>query len=234
MKFSIVIPAYNEEENIAPLIDDIVSFGYKVGWDYEIIVVDDDSSDDTANIIHRYIDKYSFIRIIRRRSDNRGMGQALREGTTLAGSRIVVWMMADRADRIEIIPDIIRKIEEGYDLVFASRYMPGGSRGDLDCVKAFLSSRYTVLLRWLWGLKVHDVTNAFRCFRKDIFFKLKIGSTDFSISPEFAIKAHMAGYRLAEIPTTHKDRKAGKSKFKLFRMMLVYMMLLIRVCLRNS
>lgn len=229
MKFTIVIPAYNEEENLGPLIKEIISFGDRSNWDYELIIVDDNSTDDTAYILNNYVDKYNFIKILHRCSHNRGMGLALKEGTAQAKNSIIIWMMADRADQIETVPTLLQTIAAGYDLVFASRYMPGGSRGDLDCVKAFLSSRYTLLLKLLFGLEVHDVTNAFRAFKKEIFFKLKIKAADFSISPEFAIKAHLAGYKLAEVPTRYKDRKAGKSKFKILHMMVVYMMLLINM-----
>ncbi len=152
------------------------------------------------------------------------MGASLREGTIAANGTFVVWLMADRSDDLDTISKILNRLDEGYDMVFASRYMKGGSRGDLSAVKAFLSSRFTVIARIVFGLKVHDITNAFRGFRKDVFIVPE--SNNFAISPELAIKAHLRGLKLAEVPTTYHDRTSGKSKFKMFAMVIEYLKLL--------
>jgi len=120
---------------------------------------------------------------------------------------------------------MVGSIKAGSDIVFASRYMPGGSSGDLDRLKAFLSSRFTFFSRFFFGLKVHDITNAYRAFRKKLTDEIDIKSMDFAISPELAIKAHLLGYRLSEIPCSYKTRVAGKTKFKIFKMVLKYLTL---------
>ena len=79
--------------------------------------------------------------------------------------------------------------------------------------------------RLIFGIKVHDITNAFRAFRKEVFDTVNIESGDFAISPEFAIKAHLAGFKLGEVPTTYTNRKAGKTNFKMLEMGLRYLSL---------
>lgn len=225
-EFSIIIPAYNEEENLPPLLDEIINHAREKKWNYELIIVNDNSSDKTFEISNFYSNKYPEIRTIHRKSLRNGMGAALREGTMASKGKFVVWMMADRSDNLNTIPKILDKLNEGYDVVFASRYMKGGSRGDLDPVKAFLSSSYTIIARLIFGLELHDITNAFRGFRKNIFNSVIPECDDFTISPEFAIKAHLGRVKLGEVPTDYSTRKCGKSNFKIITMMFKYMKLL--------
>ena len=96
--------------------------------------------------------------------------------------------------------------------------MEGGSRGNLEFSKALMSSGYTFISRMIFGIKAHDITNAFRAFRKDIFNKINIDSGDFAISPEFSLKTHLKGYSICEVPTTYYNREAGKSNFSMLKM----------------
>jgi dolichol-phosphate mannosyltransferase len=225
MKLSAVIPAHNEEGNIEPLVNSILQMFGKHGLDAEIVIVDDNSSDRTAKLSDQLAKKRRDVSVIHRKG-NPGMGNALMEGTKKAKGQFVVWVMGDRCDNLETIPKMVRKLEGGYDMVFGSRYMAGGSSGDLDRLKAFSSSGYTSVARLVFGFRVHDITNAFRAFRKSILNKIEIESADFAISPEFAIKAHMAGFKLGEVPTTYHNRVFGKTKFRMMQMGLRYFSLL--------
>ncbi len=224
MKTSIVIPAFNEESNLEPLVKDIQAMTKKHKLAHEIILVNDNSTDSTPKLINK-LAKSKNIHAVHRKGNN-GMGNTLIEGTQKAKGDIIVWVMADRSDNLETIPKMVKKIGQGYDIVFGSRYIPGGSSGDLDKFKALSSSGYTRLARIVFGLKVNDITNAFRAFRKEVFNKIKLESGDFAISPEFAIKAHLKKYKLGEVPTTYANRVAGKTKFKMFKMGLKYLSLL--------
>jgi dolichol-phosphate mannosyltransferase len=133
--------------------------------------------------------------------------------------------MGDRSDKLETIKGMLGKLDEGFDLVMASRYMSGGSRGELEVDKAMYGSMYTSLTRMVFGIPVHDITNAFRGFRKSVLDKVKLESGDFAISPEFAIKAQLAGFRLGEVPTTYFNRRAGQTNFKILKMGLRYLSL---------
>ena len=202
------------------MVEQVWRFSKSKKWKFEIIPVDDRSTDKTVNILQSLGKKYSEVHPIFRRKDKEEkgntMGKALALGTKTAKGETVIWTMGDLADDPQTYSKIVEKIEAGYDLVFGSRYMPGGSRGNLDRLKAFLSSWGTRFARLLFGIPVHDITNAFRGFKKEVFLDLKLDSPGFSISPEFAIKAHLKGYKLGEVPTVYTNRKEGISNFKLY------------------
>ncbi len=231
MKISFIIPFHNEEKNCTPMIEKVFNFGKKNKLLFEIIPVDDRSTDKTGMILVNLSKKYNNVHPIFRKDDGEEkgntMGRALVAGTKAAKGDVVIWTMGDMADDTKTYADIITKINAGYDIVFGSRYMPGGSRGNLDRLKAFLSSWGTRLSRILFGIPVHDITNAFRGFRKDVFNKIRLDSPGFSISPEFAIKAYLAGYKLGEVPTVYTNRVEGISNFKLYNMTKSYLKLYI-------
>jgi len=229
VKISYIIPFHNEEKNCILMVESVMRYAKTNRLSFEVIPVDDRSSDKTPNHLVKLAKKYSAVKPVYRRQDEgekgNTMGRALIEGTKKAKGEFVIWTMGDMADDTETYGEIIRKLENGFDIVFGSRYMPGGSRGNLDRIKAFLSSWGTRLARILFGVKVHDITNAFRGFRKEVFNKIKLESAGFSISPEFAIKAHLAGYRLGEVPTEYTNRIEGVSNFKLYNMTKSYLRL---------
>ncbi len=233
MKVSFVIPFHNEEKNCLPMLQRVSNFAQKNSLSYEIIPIDDRSTDNTKDILQKASIKDTHIKPIYRKidSEEKGntMGKALKAGTNAASGNIIIWTMGDLADDTDTYLDIIHKINDGFDLVFGSRYMPGGSRGNLDLIKAFLSSWGTLLARILFGVPVHDITNAFRGFTKEIFGKIHLDSSGFSISPEFAIKAYLAGYKLGEVPTVYTNRVEGVSSFNLFKMIRNYINLYIHL-----
>src|SRR3989344_7843797 len=226
MKISFVIPFHNEKDNTAPMLDRVISFGKNQKWNFEVVPVNDRSTDTTSRILNHYAKKYSQVKPVHRHGGadlGNTIGAALKEGTQATTGDIIIWTMGDMSDDTQTYKDIVDKIQDGYDMVFGSRYMPGGSRGNLDAFKAFLSSNGTLLARILFGVPVHDITNAFRGFRKQVFAGLKLHCTSFDISPEFAIRAHLAGFRLGEVPTVYTNRDKGVSKFKLWRMTKAYL-----------
>jgi len=222
MKISIIIPMYNEKGNAPVVLGRLAESRRAWPDEYEIIAVDDSSTDGTSDILKDYSNRYEGITAVIRRGEERGMGMALIRGMKEAAGDIIIWVMGDLSDNPEKIPEMVEKIKEGYDVVFGSRYMKGGSIGNLGRLKAFLSSRFTVFARILFGINVHDITNAFRAFRREVGEKMKLESADFAISPELAIKAHLLGYKLGEVPCSYASRVADKTKFKLFRMVMKY------------
>lgn len=206
-------------------------------WSFEIIPVDDRSIDNTGSILDKLAKKHSFIKPVHRKKDSEElgntMGKALLTGSKKATGEVIIWTMGDRADDPQTYGQIVEKLQQGHDLVFGSRYMPGGTWGSLDPTKAFLSSRGTILARILFGIKVHDITNAFRGFKKEILGKIHLKSTGFAISPELAIKAHLSGYKLDEVPTVYHDRVEGVSSFKLWKMSLEYLLLYFKITLQR-
>jgi glycosyltransferase involved in cell wall biosynthesis len=214
------------------MLNRVLNYARNKKLDFEIIPVDDRSTDKTPLIIAEFANKYSKnISPIFRKDDSSALGNtmgfALVEGTKASKGNIIIWTMGDMADDTNTYTDIIDKIKKGNDMIFGSRYMSGGSRGNLDPLKAFLSSWGTIIARLLFGVPVHDITNAFRGFKRKVFAGITLRSSDFSISPEFAIKAHLAGFKLAETPTFYTNRTAGISSFKLYNMTLSYLKLYI-------
>src|SRR3989338_5342135 len=211
---SIIVPAHNEKKNIVFLINDLLKLKLKK----EIIISNDHSTDGTRKIVEKMMKKHKEIRILNRNNGIKGMGFTLADGTKIAKYPYVVWVMGDRSDDLNTIYDMVEKLDQGYDVVFGSRYIRGGSIGDNSKFKALMSGGYSFVANLLFHTGVHDIGNAFRAFKKEVFNRLKIERGDFSISPEMAIKAHLAGFKLGEVPTTYKKRKEGMSKFKLFNM----------------
>lgn len=234
LDISIVVPAHNEEENLPLLIEDLIKLIEKNKLNSEIILVDDNSTDKTGEIIDSYSRRFNYIKSIHRKTEKKGMGFALIEGTKKSNGEIIIWTMADRSDNSDTILKLIGKINEGYDMVVASRYMKGGSKGDLGIDKAFLSSSYTKIIGLFFGISIHDITNAFRAFRKKVFENISLESGDFAISPEFVIKAQLQGFKIGEVPTVYCNRKLGKPKFKVFKMGIRYVSLLKYRLLKNG
>ena len=221
MKVSIIIPVHNEQDNLPALLDKILKFENSLKY-HEVIIVDDNSTDNTGLISDRYTKKCKKVKVVHRSKGNNGMGAALKEGTTKSEGDIIIWLMGDNSDDLATIPRFIEKIKNNADMVFGSRYIKGGSYSNLGYYKAKLSKSYSTIARILFGIKVHDITNAFRAFKKEVYNKVYLESDDFSISPEFAIKAHIKGFKLDEVPTTYRDRQAGKPKFKVLEMGISY------------
>jgi len=227
MLVSIVVPAHNEDDNLPKLMGMLQSASKSMGGT-EIILVDDHSTDGTAQLCDSYTRTWQNVRTVHRRSGNPGMGNALKEGTREAKGDVIVWTMADLSDDIETIPRMVNRVAEGADMVFASRYMKGGSIGDLSRTKSLMSRGFTFVSRLFLGVKVHDITNAFRAFRKDVFDKVTLESGDFGISPEFSLKAQLKGFKLGEVPTTYKSRKEGIANFNMVKMSKRYLMIFLR------
>ena len=224
---SIIIPSYNEKDNIKKTILKVVRHLTNVKINYEILVVDDKSKDGSIEIIRELCRNNKRIKLIIREK-NPGFGYSLVDGSKASAGEIIIWLMADASDDLNTISAMIKKIEQGYDMIIGSRNVAGGSRGDQNKLKAFGSRQFSRLAKILFELPIYDITNAFRAFRKEIINKIRLENSGFAISPEFAIKAHLKGYRLAEVPTTYSERKEGKAKTRLFRMGIFYYYLLFK------
>ncbi len=224
-KISIVIPLHNEEENLRELEENIRNMLDSSGICGEIILVDDNSCDSTPKICDELAKKEN-IRTLHRRG-NPGMGNALKDGTGKAENNIIVWIMGDLSDDLSAVPRFAEKIQGGCDMVIGSRYMKGGA-AEIILWKRIASNGFTSLARIFLGVKVHDITNSFRAFRKEVFDSISLESGDFGISPEFALKAHNKGYKLCEVSAFHRDRVKGTAKFRMFKMGRRYFLIFLK------
>jgi dolichol-phosphate mannosyltransferase len=227
---SVVIPAFNERENLPGLLDDVERFVLTAPCNVQVLVVDDGSTDGTAELVRRGTELRPWLSLVASPA-NGGMGAALKLGTSRATNPIVVWVMADRSDRLSDIWEMRRRLMDGADLVVASRAVHGGDYGELAGGKAWGSRLFSLFARWLLGLPVHDSTNAFRAFRRTMFDEIHLARNDFAVSPELVIRATERGKRIEEVPTVYAFRRRGLSTFSIYRMGLAYLRLVLRAWL---
>tara|TARA_B100000315_G_C14581339_1_gene590629 strand:+ start:906 stop:1616 length:711 start_codon:yes stop_codon:yes gene_type:complete len=218
MKISIIIPAYNEEGNIIEVITEIEKV---LDIEHELIVVNDHSTDKTKALVEGLLDKYKNLRLV----DNKkqpGFANALLTGFAQASSEILLPVMGDLCDDLSTIKIMYDKINEGYDIVCGSRYMPGGSQIGSHKFKAFLSCLGGRVSKLILGIHTQDISNAFKMYRKKIFDEINLEAQSFDISFEIPVKAHFKGFKITQVPTTWKGRTKGESSFKVFSMLSKY------------
>lgn len=208
---SIVIPIYNEPENIVATLS---ALEQAVPPEKEILLVYDREEDTTLPVLQRLRAAGQQLTPVRNRY-GAGVGNALRTGLEQATGEAVVVVMADGADDLPKISDMMRLVEQGYDVVCGSRYMRGGRQLGGPWLKKLLSRTAGVSLRFLTGFPTHDVTNSFKAYRRRVLADLTLTPAGgFAASMELTVKAHAQGFRLTEIPVTWRERVAGQSRFR--------------------
>ena len=234
MKISIIIPAHNEAEVIKERILSLKPSLNASFFEYEILVINDHSTDRTEQIVKELASQSSGKAIL---SDNLylfsndkppGFGNALLTGFQKAKGSAVVPVMADLCDEPETIINMAKRIEEGYDLVCGSRYCKGGRRIGGPKIQGLFSCFVGKSLHLLIGIPTTDVANAFKMYRRGALNKLNLKEEGFAISMEATLKFYFAGYRITEVPTTWQGRKKGKSKFAIFKLAGSYIKLYLR------
>ena len=221
-KVTIVIPVYNEGENICVALTAIQR---EVQGDYVVAVVYDREEDTTLPALDRW-EKESGNKVWRLRNKyGRGALNAIRTGLESADSEYVIVTMADLSDPPSVINDMIRNAdEEGADIVCASRYMRGGKQIGGPVLKGLMSRCAGLSLHLLAGLPTHDPTNSFKLYRKSFLDKMTIESTGgFELGLELVVKGWRQGYKVTEVPTVWTDRVEGKSNFKLWKWLPHYL-----------
>jgi dolichol-phosphate mannosyltransferase len=229
MNLSIVVPAHNEEENIADVINRIES---TIDIAHELIIVNDHSSDATADIVLSLMNEYPNLRMV----DNLDPGcfaNAVKTGIKNSKAKVVVPVMGDLCDDLSTIKLMFEKIQEGYDVVCGSRYIKGGSRLGGSRFKGFLSFAAGKTVRLFLGIPTSDIANAFKMYKKELFDYLVLESRGFEISMEIPLKAFCKGFKITEVPTVWRERTRGKSNFKVFKLIPRYLKLYIRAILER-
>jgi glycosyltransferase involved in cell wall biosynthesis len=216
---TLVVPVYEEEENIIPFLREVAE---RISVPHRVLIIYDDEHDSTLNQAARANDTHpnmSFVKNIY----GRGVINAFKTGFALADTEYIVPIMADLSDTPETVSAMYRKIQEGYDLVVASRYVRGGAKIGGPALKAILSRLANLSLHFLAGIPTHDLTNAFVIYRKEILNGITIQSKGgFEITMELIAKAFVLGCKITEVPTVNRDRQAGTSKFQLIRWIFQY------------
>ncbi|MBI4010639.1 MAG: polyprenol monophosphomannose synthase [Candidatus Aenigmarchaeota archaeon] len=213
---SIVLPTYNERENILNLIEHIESVIKRNGLKSELVVVDDNSPDGTADAVKKVNKKFRNIRVLIRK-EKLGIGSAHMFGYKKSRGDIVIAMDTDLSHDPESIPTMLKKLDEGYDVVVGSRHIKGSyyEKKKFETKKKYLISKFgNILITVISRVPIHDFTNGYRAIRKKVIDGIETESTSNSFLMEFLIKAHRKGFKVTEIPVSFIDRKLGKSKTK--------------------
>lgn len=204
-KVSIVVPLYNEKESLLPLHAEISQVCQLHPWDYEIIYIDDGSTDGSIEILEKLYQKnLRRVRVIQFRR-NFGKAEALSSGFRLAKGNFVVTLDADLQDDPHEIPKLIEKLSEGFDLVSGwkvKRHDPFSKR--------IPSKIFNKVTAWLSGLPLHDFNCGLKAYRIEVAKTLQIYGELHRYIP---VLAHWYGFRVTEVPVHHRPRKFGKSKY---------------------
>ena len=217
----VVVPTYNERENVRPLIERISAVRRSVGEvDIEVLFVDDSSPDGTGQEVREAMGQYNFVHLLTR-PKKEGIGRAFLEGFKFAVERfdptVVVQMDGDLQHPPEIIPELIHSVLEGTDVAIASRKVEGGKTVGWSRRRILVSWGANWLARIVLGLEQKDVTSGFKAYSRGTIEELtsrKLSSSSFSYQEETLLVAKRAGKKVVEIPFTFSARKAGRTKFK--------------------
>lgn len=199
MKLSIVMPVYNEGQVITETITRVEK---AVATPHELLIIYDMDKDSTIPPVKKLQKTYPNVKLVKNIYGG-GALNALKTGLAKAKGEAVCVMMADLTDDPKVLNKMIEKFNEGYDLVAASRYMPGGHQIGGPMFKQILSRGAGISLHYLIGIPTHDVSNSFRLYSKKFLEKVKIEADGgFELATEMTVKAFIGGYKVTEVPTT--------------------------------
>jgi dolichol-phosphate mannosyltransferase len=224
---SVVIPARNEEATIEPTLVELAERLTAEHIPYEIVVVDDHSTDRTAEVVASVSVRWPKVRCVPNLRRN-GFGNAIHTGLDAFAGDAVCIVMADASDDAGDVVGYWRGIERGYDCVFGSRFTRGANVVEYPWLKLALNRVANVFVAALMGIRYNDVTNAFKCYRREVIDGVRpILSHHFNITVELPLKAIVRGYSWTVIPTSWYNRKGGVSKFKIKEMGSRYLFILL-------
>lgn len=217
---SIVLPVFNEGENIAKQVEAIEK---SIATDHEVLILYDFDEDDTVPVARKLVKKYKNVRLVKN-IFGRGIINAVKTGFKKSRGDCVAVMPADLADNPTTINKMYEKIGEGFDVVCATRYGRGGAKVGGPIIKTLLSRLAGAATPLLLGIPTTDIANGFKMYRRKVIRAVKIESTGgWEFATEIIIKAHWAGFRIGEVPTVWQDRVSGKSKFKIMKWLPKYL-----------
>ena len=227
MKLSIVIPAYNEAESITETISTLSHALQLQHIEHQILVINDNSKDNTVEVVSNLQSGIPELQLITNSGPN-GFGYAVRKGLENFDGDCVAIMMADLSDSPEDLLKFYRKMEEGFDCVFGTRWSKGGKVYDYPIHKLYLNRFFNNIVRVLFRLKYNDMTNSFKLYKKETIEGLKpFLSPHFNLTIELPLKAIIRGYSYAVLPNSWTNRKYGESKLKIREMGSRYFFILM-------
>lgn len=208
---SAFFPAYNDSGTIADIVTKAIETLRELTDDYEVVVVDDGSMDETGNILDGLSLRYKCLKVIHHKR-NRGYGGALITGFSNVTKELVFYTDGDGQYDVAELKRLLSKLTEGVDIVNGYKI----SRSD-PLYRVVIGRCYQVLMRILFGLKIRDVDCDFRLFRRNVFDRVKLTSRSGVICVEMMKKMQELGFNMVEVPVHHYHRSCGRSQFFCFK-----------------
>lgn len=214
----ILIPVYREG---APFVKILDLLGARVKTPFRALICYDDDNDETITAIKYYRAPFEIVTV---KNDGKGVHGAIMSGFKASRASAVIVYPADDDANAGIIDRLYEKFKEGCDIVAPSRFMKGGCMVGCRWTKAYLVRAAAFVLYYLAGLPTHDPTNGFRLFSRRVIDQVAVQSdSGFAYSIELLVKCHRLGWKISEVPSQWFERKQGKSRFKIFKWMPVYL-----------
>ena len=208
-----IVPTYNEAENIEALVQQLRALPGNV----HVLIVDDNSPDGTGDLVDRLAVQDAGVQVLHR-PGKLGLGSAYKAGFKAGlrqGYTFLCTMDADFSHDPTLLPLLLAKASQGYDLVIGSRYVPGGKIVGSTAVRQLISSSANWLAHTILGVTARDCTAGFRCYRNQVLETINLDaifSSGYSFLIEMAFYCQQAGFRIGEVPITFVNRRKGVSK----------------------
>ena len=217
----IILPTYNEKENLAGIVNEIFKQGVA---GLRIIVVDDNSPDGTGRLADELASQEKRLTVLHR-PVKEGLGRAyiagFRQALADPDCRLIFEMDADWSHQPKYLPELIRAAEH-YDLVLGSRYILGGGVENWGWLRRQISQLANRLARWILKVDLKDLTGGFKCFHRQVLEAIdfsRVESAGYNFQIEITYKALKLGFKIGEVPIKFVERRSGKSKFSLLIML---------------
>ena len=226
---SVCIPAYNEEGNIGRTIDIVSDTLARVDIPFEFVIANDNSKDNTAGVITSRMEKGIPIRLINRTPPG-GFGRAIRTCLDHFRGDVVVILMADMSDDPEDIVRYYRKINEGYDAVFGSRFMKGSVVRDYPRIKLFANRLGNKTLQILFRTQHNDLTNSFKMYRGEtIRAVMPLFASHFNLTIELSLGVLIRNFSVARMPINWYGRTWGRANFRIKELGRRYLTTMLKI-----
>ena len=230
MKLDIIIPVYNEDENIVRLLKSLED---EIVCNFRVLICYDSESDKTL----KYVKNSNVINkeILLIKNPKQGPNSAIIEGINSSIAEIILVYMADDFENVKIINNMINLIERGNDLVIASRFIPGGNMLGAKKIKKVITVIGSYLIYYFARIPFKDCTNSFKMFSASLKNKIKLNSTTgFTFALELTIKSYLLNLKIIEIPSIWIEAKNRKSNFKVFKWLPYYIYWLLFSIIKNG
>ncbi|MBI4806726.1 MAG: glycosyltransferase family 2 protein [Desulfovibrio sp.] len=229
LTLSVVIPAFNEEQNISTSLRSLWTRLEAAGIDYELVVVNDNSTDQTSEVLTGLAAENPRIKRVDR-FPPRGFGRAIRTGLDAAKGDVLIIYMADASDEPDDVVMYFKEISNGYDCVFGSRFIKGSRTSNYPKIKLMVNRLVNTMLRLLFWTRFNDLTNSFKAYRSHVIRECgPYRASHFNITIELSLSALIRNYNILQVPISWQGRTWGSSNLHLTEMGRRYLSTLIKI-----